>query len=70
MKIDPPKKHPPRYEAAYSDDEETPAIVIDLGSYMTRIGLSDGDSPSYVFPTVVGKPKDKSLKFYICNEFE
>ena len=34
----------------------TPTIVIDSGSFLTRVGLSGRDVPEDTFHTVVGRP--------------
>ena len=41
-------------------EEECTAIVVDVGSAMTKVGYS-GTEDVYVFPTVVGVPKNESM---------
>lgn len=44
-----------------SDDEEDRDIVIDLGSGMIKAGFSGEDDPAAVFPTIVARPKVRSM---------
>lgn len=39
----------------------TESIVIDIGTALTKAGLSSEDAPRTQFPTVVGKPKLPSI---------
>ncbi len=39
----------------------TESIVIDIGTGLTKAGLSAEDAPRSQFPTVVGKPKLPSI---------
>lgn len=42
-------------------DEENPAVVIDNGSGMVKAGFAGDDSPRAVFPSIVGRPKQKTV---------
>ena len=42
-----------------ADGEETPAIVCDNGSGMVKAGFAGDDAPRSVFPSIVGRPKNK-----------
>lgn len=51
-------------------DYRTP-IVVDLGSHFIKAGFSGDDSPTVVFPTVVGRPNTQGLgaeRYYIGDE--
>lgn len=37
----------------------TPAVVMDNGTGMTKLGFAGNDSPSYVFPTAIATPSGK-----------
>lgn len=46
-------------------------IVIDNGSAYCRVGFSGDDSPTAIFPTLIGKPKlvdDSTKEFYVGDE--
>jgi len=43
------------------DEGEKPAIVCDNGSGMVKAGFAGGEAPHYVFPSVVGRPKEKNV---------
>jgi len=38
-------------------EEQTPAVVIDNGSGMSKAGIAGDDAPRACFPSIVGKPK-------------
>lgn len=40
-----------------SDDQQSPAVVIDNGSGMCKAGVAGEDAPGCVFPSIVGRPK-------------
>jgi actin-related protein len=42
-------------------DEENPAVVIDNGSGMVKAGFAGDDTPRAVFPSIVGRPKQKTV---------
>jgi len=42
-------------------EEEKPALVVDNGSGMVKAGFSGDDAPRSVFPSIVGRPKVKSI---------
>ncbi|EGG18838.1 hypothetical protein DFA_02577 [Cavenderia fasciculata] len=42
----------------YEDDKPT-AIVIDNGSGMVKAGFGGDDAPRAVFPSIVGRPREK-----------
>jgi actin-related protein len=39
-------------------EEEDPAIVLDLGSFTVKSGFSGDDTPKIVIPTLFGVPRD------------
>ncbi|XP_072924758.1 uncharacterized protein [Hemitrygon akajei] len=41
-----------------------PPVVIDNGSGLIKAGLSGNQSPAFVFPSVVGKPKNTSMNVF------
>jgi len=41
--------------------EETQAVVIDNGSGMVKAGFAGDDTPRAVFPSIVGRPKQKTV---------
>jgi actin beta/gamma 1 len=43
------------------DPEEIPALVIDNGSGMCKAGFAGDDAPRAVFPSIVGRPKFRSV---------
>ncbi|XP_067872561.1 uncharacterized protein [Heterodontus francisci] len=45
-----------------------PPVVIDNGSGLIKAGLSGNHSPSYVFPSVVGRPKNATLNVFGLSE--
>jgi actin-related protein len=44
-----------------SDDLGVQALVVDNGSGMCKAGFSGEDAPRAVFPSIVGRPKVKSI---------
>jgi actin, other eukaryote len=40
-----------------SDEQSTPAVVIDNGSGMCKAGIAGDDAPRATFPSIVGRPK-------------
>eukprot|EP01083_Nonionella_stella_P186931 685693_1 len=42
-------------------DTDNPVVIIDNGSGVMKVGLSGGDLPSHVFPSVVGRPRHKGV---------
>ncbi|WP_249584080.1 actin family protein [Pseudomonas viridiflava] len=51
--------------------EETPAIVIDIGSGFTKVGFAGDEAPKSIFPTVVGRPESGSsdtIAAYVGDE--
>jgi len=44
-----------------AEGEEKPALVVDNGSGMVKAGFSGDDAPRSVFPSIVGRPKVKSV---------
>ena len=41
--------------------DEVQALVLDPGSGMTKAGFAGDDAPRAVFPTIVGRPRHKSV---------
>ena len=39
------------------------AIVIDNGSFLSKCGIAGENRPRFVFPTVIGHPRDEFAKF-------
>lgn len=44
-----------------ADGIEDSAVIIDTGSFTTKIGYAGDDTPRYVFRTVVGRPKHNGI---------
>jgi actin-related protein len=44
-----------------ADKGESQALVIDVGSGMCKAGFAGDDAPRAVFPSIVGKPKQKGI---------
>jgi actin len=44
-----------------SDDNQVQALVVDNGSGMCKAGFAGDDAPRAVFPSIVGRPKQKSI---------
>ena len=44
--------------SGYGDEQ---ALVVDVGSGMVKAGFAGDDAPRAVFPTIVGRPKSKSM---------
>jgi len=44
-----------------SEGEESSALVVDNGSGMVKSGFSGDDAPRAVFPSIVGRPKQKGV---------
>jgi len=44
-----------------AEAEQKPALVVDNGSGMVKAGFSGDDAPRSVFPSIVGRPKVKSI---------
>ena len=40
------------------EEEDIPIIVIDVGSGAFKAGFANDDAPNYVFPSVIGRPKE------------
>eukprot|EP01084_Bolivina_argentea_P065636 119646_1 len=59
---DPPAEEEEEYEEEYEEDDasEVP-IVMDNGSGMIKAGFAGDDNPRCSFPTIVGRPKHKSI---------
>ena len=56
-----------------SDEEGLSSLVIDAGSGMIKAGFAGDDAPRAVFPSIVGRPKTKSIfldgkEIYIGDE--
>jgi actin len=49
-------------------DEEGHALVIDNGSGMVKAGFSGDDAPRTVFPSIVGRPKQKQMMVGIVSK--
>ena len=47
-----------------NENEEISSIVIDLGSGMTKAGFGGDDAPRAVFPSIVGRPRHSTSKFF------
>ncbi|XP_038632362.1 actin-like isoform X2 [Scyliorhinus canicula] len=45
-----------------------PPVIIDNGSGLIKAGLSGNHSPTYVFPSVVGRPKNSTLNVFGLSE--
>ncbi|XP_048415316.1 actin, cytoplasmic-like isoform X2 [Stegostoma tigrinum] len=45
-----------------------PPVVIDNGSGLIKAGLSENHSPTHVFPSVVGRPKNTTLNVFGLSE--
>jgi actin len=48
------------YDSDASDNEEC-AVVVDNGSGMVKAGFSGDDAPRTVFPSIVGRPKQRQM---------
>ena len=48
----------PRIELKMAD-EEVAALVVDNGSGMCKAGFAGDDAPRAVFPSIVGRPRDR-----------
>eukprot|EP01083_Nonionella_stella_P191553 708904_1 len=48
------------YDSDASDNEEG-AVVVDNGSGMVKAGFSGDDAPRAVFPSIIGRPRQKQL---------
>ena len=48
----------------------TPAVVMDNGTGLTKLGFAGNDSPSFVFPRLVEAPVEAAapVRFYLRNE--
>jgi actin-related protein len=44
-----------------SDEEGVQALVVDNGSGMCKAGFAGDDAPRAVFPSIIGRPKQKSI---------
>jgi len=44
-----------------ADEDPNQAIVVDVGSGRTKAGFSGDDAPRAVFPTIVGRPRNKGV---------
>ena len=42
-----------------ADDDEINAIVLDNGSGMCKAGFAGDDAPRAVFPSIVGRPRQR-----------
>jgi len=51
----------------HEEAEET-ALIIDCGSFTSRVGLSGDDAPRSTFPTVVGRPKHPGIMVGMCGK--
>eukprot|EP01121_Diplochlamys_sp_Union-15-3_P004585 TRINITY_DN1476_c0_g1_i6.p1 TRINITY_DN1476_c0_g1~~TRINITY_DN1476_c0_g1_i6.p1 ORF type:complete len:473 (-),score=93.50 TRINITY_DN1476_c0_g1_i6:82-1500(-) len=51
----------------YDEDEIVP-IVIDNGSGMVKAGFAQGDAPSVIFPSLVGRPKHTGVMVGMNNK--
>ncbi|XP_067824272.1 uncharacterized protein [Heptranchias perlo] len=49
-------------------DDLYPPVVIDNGSGLIKAGLSGNHSPTYVFPSVVGRPKNTTVNVFGSSE--
>lgn len=45
----------------YKQAEEVQALVVDNGSGMCKAGFAGDDAPRAVFPSIIGRPKQKSI---------
>uniref|UniRef100_UPI00398E6C63 actin, cytoplasmic-like n=1 Tax=Pristiophorus japonicus TaxID=55135 RepID=UPI00398E6C63 len=49
-------------------DDLYPPVIIDNGSGLIKAGFSGNHSPTYVFPSVVGRPKNTTLNVFGSSE--
>eukprot|EP01083_Nonionella_stella_P000474 1341_1 len=44
-----------------ASDTDNPVVILDNGSGFTKVGLSGGDLPTHVFPSILGRPRHKGV---------
>lgn len=44
---------------------EVSTLVLDNGTCMMKVGFAGDDAPRAVFPSIVGKPRQKSIMVFI-----
>lgn len=43
-------------------EEEIPAVVLDNGSYICKVGFAGEDAPRSVFPSLIGRPRESGVR--------